>query len=459
MTVIRSPISPVIFSPLREPTALYKGGGGVVPLSLTADGTEMAPLIIADLERSSYYWGGSAKTISDLTADGDGYYMSTLTGLDTSTIGFTAMVEWDQQVAPGIVQNAPQCVFSMSRAVSGALRFDVSLRSQNTVNDAVRGQPQFGYGGNAGFSTYNPLLALPHDTDIAPMLGRKRAMISIKPGEVPWVASDGYQVTQPSGGAVAPVVSAFDRFNIGFRRIATTNDRAYTGGSGTISVRVWNFPATKAQMELAMAASLEDISPIHILGDSFGNGDHYENGGGLVSQIRLAAQSRGYAMFSDDVAGGTSLAQQAVRFAAYPRYWNSTLLPLEIGLDGTGLAFADALDDIRSMLRHDRWLVFEPIYDTNKRVGSGARTALDGYVADIQAHLTAIGKSDRWVPTKAGMQAAARVGNATDDADIADDIWPRDTTYWSTDGLHNRPAADVVLADIIVNAVIAKGWL
>lgn len=28
MTVIRSPISPVIFSPLRAPTALYKGGGG-----------------------------------------------------------------------------------------------------------------------------------------------------------------------------------------------------------------------------------------------------------------------------------------------------------------------------------------------------------------------------------------------------------------------------------------------
>lgn len=30
MTVIRCPISPVIFSPLRAPTALYKCGGGRV---------------------------------------------------------------------------------------------------------------------------------------------------------------------------------------------------------------------------------------------------------------------------------------------------------------------------------------------------------------------------------------------------------------------------------------------
>jgi len=41
MTVIRSPISPVIFSPLRAPTALYKGGGAAPPgfgFLLTDDG-------------------------------------------------------------------------------------------------------------------------------------------------------------------------------------------------------------------------------------------------------------------------------------------------------------------------------------------------------------------------------------------------------------------------------------
>lgn len=229
---------------------------------------------------------------------------------------------------------------------------------------------------------------------------------------------------------------------------------------GTIhKVYAWKGAKTQAQIEALMAASDEGVPPIFQTGDSFLNGNTFAEGGGLLDSIRVLTAGK-YAMFVDDGVGGTSLTQQAARFAALPtRYRDCTFLGMEIGLDGTGEEFVAALTTIRSLLTHDRWLCFEPVFDTNKRVGTQARTNMDGYIATIQSHLSSIGKSDRWAATKAGMQAAARGGNATDLADIADDIWPSDTTYWTTDGLHQRKPGQDALAAIIVAAVQAKGWL
>lgn len=63
MTVIRSPISPVIFSPLREPTALYKGGGAKTQFSgvkkLIEDGaSDVTFLVIGDsTSNANDEWG------------------------------------------------------------------------------------------------------------------------------------------------------------------------------------------------------------------------------------------------------------------------------------------------------------------------------------------------------------------------------------------------------------------
>lgn len=60
MTVIRSPISPVIFSPSRAPTALYKGGGFTAYVFwMWADGTLSLTGRVQNARAfSTYMWAG-----------------------------------------------------------------------------------------------------------------------------------------------------------------------------------------------------------------------------------------------------------------------------------------------------------------------------------------------------------------------------------------------------------------
>lgn len=409
-------------------------------------------MIDLDFENGRFWFGGEEKALEDLTAHSTGYFITDLTGINPAD-GYTVMVEW---ITPQ-GQSAAETLMALGNTANAAYRMDISLSSGN------KGQPVLTLAApssTTGFFT--PDFALPHDTDTAPMMGRRRVMFSIDPGAVPIGAADGYPVER--NGATLAGTPTFNKLAVGFRTLGSTNDQFAT--NNPLRVVVWSGAKSISEIERIMAgrrpgrigALIDYPAPVHFLADSFGNGDSYANGGGLIDSIRSLCTDR-YVMISDDVAGGTSLTQQAVRFAAYPRYWDSTLVPLEIGMDGSGEAYCDALDDMIGRLTHDRWLVIEPSYDPRFRVGTPERTQRDTDIAAINAHLSSLGKADRWVATKAGMQALAREGNATDEQDVADDIWPSDDTYWTTDELHQRKVGRDGLAAIIVAALQAKGWI
>jgi len=207
----------------------------------------------------------------------------------------------------------------------------------------------------------------------------------------------------------------------------------------------------QAFVETAQHSFYAQTNPVYCLGDSIANETPYYDGGGVMSRIWAAINSKKYVPLATSIEGGTTLADFLTRFNADSEYHGYNLLIFEGGLDTAGVDCWGSIQSMITQLSHDRYLVVEPVVAANKALGSDARADHDAAWNEI---VTNIGTS-RVIYTKQAL-ADANDGSAGDLQDVADDVCPRSLR---TDGIHLNAAGQDVFAAAMRTKLAAEGWV
>lgn len=199
---------------------------------------------------------------------------------------------------------------------------------------------------------------------------------------------------------------------------------------------------------------------IHLHGDSFATSDL-----NAAIAARTTDKQRAYTIYS--VPGGT-LADQATNFAGTPLFYDRILVIMDGGLtDSYATAIASIEDMVSRLTPYHKWLYVQSGLDSTRSTGQALRTTID----QVNAYMVT-NYPDNYVETKTTAQSFAisdtgATGYANDQTDLGNDIWPRSLT---SDGLHPTAIAspntsigqsvsgNAMLADLIANKIIAKGW-
>jgi hypothetical protein len=187
----------------------------------------------------------------------------------------------------------------------------------------------------------------------------------------------------------------------------------------------------------------EKAASVHIIGDSFATGINLTQHLGLYLNNKIRT-------ISNDGVGGSTLADQKTRFDSTSQHYDSVLVIMDGGLTDTPAAAQTATQGMIANLTHSRWLYVQSGLDIATRsAGMALRTDIDTINAWVLATYP-----NNYVATKTIMQSYS-TGDANDLADLAADVWPRSQT---SDGLHPTATGYANLADIIIDAILAKGW-
>lgn len=184
-----------------------------------------------------------------------------------------------------------------------------------------------------------------------------------------------------------------------------------------------------------------DKQAVHTLGDSFATSTFKD--GMLLHFVDRSAE------FSNDGVGGSTLAEQAVRFDGTPGRYSSLLVIMDGGLSDTAAEATGAIDSIIAHLTHDRWVWVQPSPGEDIE-GSGARVIWNDRVAEIRAHVGA----GHYVETLTALQAGSD-GSAADRQDVANNIVPRSLR---TDAIHETVEGTTIRTGEVVSFVKGKGW-
>ena len=171
---------------------------------------------------------------------------------------------------------------------------------------------------------------------------------------------------------------------------------------------------------------------VWMLGDSFCN-ETFQDALGVEFGNRITTR---------DGVGGSTLPEQAARYALTPAVQDRTLIIMDGGLESKTTTEAQtvaALEAIISACGHDRWVYVEP--STTYVVGSDDRAAHDARVASI---LALVGPG-HFIECMSAMQAA-HDGSANDLADVANGLTPRSLR---SDNLHENSAGSTVRAGVV----------
>lgn len=178
---------------------------------------------------------------------------------------------------------------------------------------------------------------------------------------------------------------------------------------------------------------------LHFLGDSM------LDDGLLVEQV-TSHLAQSHTVTSDGV-GGTTLTQQAARWALTPQHWGKALISVDALASGDG--DVTTVDGIVANLRSGKFLYVEaPIYETNT-IGTPGRTAIDAQLDGIRS-----GYSDDYLDSFDAVQNY-NGGTSEEEADVANGIWPRSFRY---DEVHPNTPGNKVWGEVIASAIIARGW-
>ena len=222
----------------------------------------------------------------------------------------------------------------------------------------------------------------------------------------------------------------------------TTRHHVATANSDTFQLKrggVCDTDVTNIKMrKIIQVAALN----VHILGDSFVASLVFEE------EMLNNFVARGCEFTSDGV-GGSTLAQQKVRFDATTQYYEDVLVIMDGGLDDTAIDAKAAIDAIVSHLTHDKWVWVQPS-PLEYIVGSAARIDWDAKVSDIAAH---VGPSHH-VECLSALKAA-NDGSADDLQDVADNIVPRSLR---TDSIHETDYGLHIRTKSVQRFIAAKGW-
>lgn len=201
--------------------------------------------------------------------------------------------------------------------------------------------------------------------------------------------------------------------------------------SDTILEEIFYFPEISTDAELRAlcvpTATDEIANSIHLLGDSFLADVN------IPQRLMNGLDNKRRTITTDGV-GGTTLAQQKIRYDATPEFYRQTLVIVDGGHTDDLASAQEALQSILSHLTHDRWLLVEGGYNIAERAaGLPLRGTIDAFYAWI---VSTYGAS-HFCPTLDYLQTFS-IGDAGDLADLAADVVPRSQT---TDGLHLSTAS------------------
>jgi hypothetical protein len=388
-------------------------------------------LFDADFENGRFYWDGEKRPLSALTDDGTGYRLADPTWLDLDDA--TVEVDWKTHTA----------------AASAYTLFSVREGGGNNATIATAfgsAEPRIEMLIDSTSDAFFPEFKINQTYGLA--RGRRRVVAAFKTGEDMRAVTDGFAVTDGQSMRDFPNLTGSSELTIGVNSWGTSVPYPST------IYRASFVQGAKASGQMKAAAISSNFAPVHFLGDSFLNGVSFGGGSGdpsLAEYVRISIDGQEYVAFSFDAVGGSSFTEQAARFALTPQYNSATLVIVDGGAADMNAATAEtAIADIVGNLTHDRWLYVagNPQYAT----GEPQRNVWDAMVAAVEAY----GSADNFYNPLADMQAEGD-GGATDNAAIADDLWP--PSLLEGDLVHPNDAGRQVLGQLIAAALQERGWL
>ncbi len=271
---------------------------------------------------------------------------------------------------------------------------------------------------------------------------RHRLVTRIKNGEIVKYQPDNGEYRsgiKTAGSLVAPTKLGF-----GCRPWASGDPDNQAANMTLKCVTIYNATLSDGQIETLGGRGV--ASPIHLLGDSFFN--NYD-----VLQNIEKLLTRGYVPRSQDGVGGTTLADQAIRYRDNAAKWHdATLVIGDMGFDSvTAQDAIDAINSILTNITHDRWVFLEPAPNLDN--GSPTRTAYDAKMATVEAYCGA-----HWVPTL-DLAMAESDGSAEDLAKVAARRWPTSLTVSDADFHPNHNLGAPFLGALIYDALVARGYI
>ncbi|MEB3419883.1 hypothetical protein ACFSDD_10925 [Salipiger marinus] len=394
-----------------------------------------------DFDNARFYWDGAVKSLSDLTDNGDGSYLLTPATPIDSADGYQVIVF--------------DTTMDMTDEGKSGSFWQVRESTGNTGN--LRAQPPVGtntpiriignYYDTSGQTINLSLVSIDGETATYPATGRHRQMLWLHNGEqVKYQPDNGdFRDAGPAGARVVTTIPDIAVICLGCSYTAAVGPAGPLSGGTLHTLTIYNRDVSAAEIE---AIGRDGIGPpVHILGDSFMTLYRPQHN---INKLLADEDISGYLALSSDAVGGTTLEEQAIRYAAANRKWrNSTLI---IGEMGASFLMPAALKRILGTIQTDRWLVLESAPAKNQIYGSAARAEWDRRRDELREVC-----GPNWVPTLE-LAFALSDGSPEDEADVANGIWPRSLTK-SEEDFHPSALGDDFLAAVIVDALQARGWL
>lgn len=400
-----------------------------------ADGEQAA--VALDFINDRYWWDGQAHTYDELVATGsptrgtdglatgeDGYLQIPWSGWhnpEEMTIFADVRRDWPNE--------GTGCVFSFGN-VGAAARAEFDMLAGSTGRTLLfdAGFVVQSYGQGAQFARFGSSFK-----NGGSIFGE----VSAAP---PANLGTGFTVGLGSGG------------DIGRRKFDGSDYFGATDNGRIRSVVLFNRQISDSAFDSLMLQT--NFTNLHLLGDSFIN-SYDDSGVGASRAIRLL-MTDGQRALSMDGVGGSSLAEQAVRYAASEDEVKSrTLVIMDGGVNGDAAANLAALQSIVSNCTSGRWLYVQPSPE-NFIQGSDARATWDGIQSTLLSWITSTKGANRYVECLTALKAA-NDGSDQDLADVANNIVPTSLRL-PGDAIHENNAGAFVRWSQIWNRIKFLGW-
>lgn len=390
-------------------------------------------IVHVDLENDHYYWDGVVKSKSDLTDNGDGSYILALSpGVDFSGGEQVVVFDYDADWT-----SAPSGHLWAMTATPN----NISMRVQPSIVAPVLSMIGNYYDSSNQTITL-ALTSIDAESSTFPGTGRHRVLTRFKNGEQIAFQPDNGQYREPANMRVVNTIPTITRIGLGCG-VAGSSGAAQARAQNATLYRFTMFNRDLSTAERVAAGRTGTAFPFHLLGDSFVT--LYR------PQHNIQEKIAGYIGASSDAVGGTTLAEQVVRYLGGTAKWHkSTLIIADMGYS---VGMVGALLEIIPHIKSGRWIVLESAPQTSvHEIGKpGRQDFLDAMNALAEA------AGDRWVPTLEPAYLEAD-GSPEDAAEVAKGLWPLSLKKSEVD-FHPSAKGDDFMARIIKQALEERGWL
>lgn len=395
-----------------------------------------------DFENGRFYWGGAEKVIGDLTnVSGVSYYIDHNMGVTGGEA--TVVLEWEPTSAGADENNAQFAgtLFSWTTGYPSGNRFEFTVQNNATYGDSINiymnpATPSANYVGLGTASKVGEGGARRVGLD------RHRNVCALKSATDLITAVDNGEVKNPGSPTYQPgTISAPTRVGFSCRAWAPGAPDNLMTDCTLHRVTVYSTKLGVPHIEAIGSSGAHP--PVHFLGDSFLN----LYGTARAFEHRLKADS--YVGFSQDGVGGTTLTQQAVRYASYNsaqvKWLDATLFILDMGREEPENAIA-AIKTILGLITHNRWAYVEPAPSSPPPASYFATNAA----------IRAFCGDDHYCATHALAMAASDL-SPEDEARVAVGMWPLSLVTSDVD-FHPNFAGQDFLAGVCYDFAVAQGW-